>query len=197
MPIPTQTPVPTLAPTPTLTRLQNSLLRTTPTPEPIITPTPKEISFGDTVRVRNLDGLEVTFTKWGEHDSNIKQYASAYYTFQTIHGMKFISIWYRFTNAGNREIRTPYWGPDRGELLTSPDQYYYKIWGAPVDIHAPRYIPSASSDYEISVLPGMSGGFNTLLPGQSIEGSIVFEIPNNAMPVTATIPNIDEIISFK
>jgi len=121
-------------------------------------------------------------------------YISGYYTFDAKPGMKFINIQFRFTNVGVREQITPYL--NAGEVVVAPQGYYYKVWSPPVGVHSIEYEPRPSTVDEVIALGGDAGAFEALLPGQSVTGSLVFEIPENVVPIEAQVQLLPVRFSF-
>jgi len=121
-------------------------------------------------------------------------YSDGYYTFTAQPGMKFVILQYRLANNGVRQARTPY--INAGEVLTTPDGYFYQVWSPPVGINSEEYDPRPSTQDEIDTLWGDAGAFETLLPEESTVGRVVFEIPADAKPVDAALAYVPAKVTF-
>ena len=60
-----------------------------------------------------------------------------------------------------------------------------------------EYAPSPSMQDEIDRLGGDEGAYETLLPGESTTGRVVFELPEDMSPVEAEIAHVPAKITFK
>lgn len=154
------------------------------------TPEEETITIGDTVTgvPEGFDPSSFSMTLLTCVDSEIAvdgAYIDGYYTFTAQPGMRFVILQYRLTNGGVRQADTPY--INAGEVLTAPDGYFYKVWSPPVGVHSEEYAPRPSTEEEVGSLLGDAGGFETLLPEESVTGRVVFEIPTDAEPVEATL----------
>lgn len=94
--------------------------------------------------------------------------------------MKFVIIIYEFKNNGVREQETPY--IDAGEIETDKG-YFYSVWSPPVGVHSEEYNPRKSAEEEVANLIGNSGGYEDLLPEESVKGCVIFEITEDEIPV--------------
>ena len=167
-----------------------------PTPSPAQPTSPDQIAnFGDTLVVEGQPGLNLTLLSWQESDWVVNgPYINDYYTFRAQPGMKFINVQYRFTNAGSDEQSTPYL--NAGVLAIASQESSYSVW-APLDgIDAAAYTPHPATDDEIKALGGDEGAFETLLPGESVTGRLIFEVPESAVPLEARIPGLAGPFSF-
>lgn len=141
------------------------------------------INIGDTVeQVEGTNNLSITFQSWTESNIAVDGPYSGdtYYTFTAKPGMKFVIITYEFKNNGVREQETPYIMV--GEVATDKG-YFYSIWSPPLGVHSEEYNPRESTEEEIEKLIGNSGGYEKLLPEQSVRGCVVFEITEDLTPV--------------
>lgn len=164
-----------------------------PPPEPTATVGEETITVGETVAgiPKGYDPAPFSMTLLSCMESEIVvdgPYIDGYYTFTAQPGMRFVILQYRLMNDGVRQADTPY--INTGEVLTAPDGYFYKIWSPPVGVHSEEYAPRPSTQEELDILLGDTGGFETLLPEESIMGRVVFEIPTDAEPVEATLAYI-------
>ncbi|GAI78544.1 unnamed protein product [marine sediment metagenome] len=143
--------------------------------------------IGDTIpNCAGKQNLTVTLLWWKEGEISVDgPYIDGYYTFTAKPGMKFIILAYEFCNNGIEEQTTPYLNV--GEVVTAPRGYYYEIFTPPSGIHSEEYKPRKATAEEIDTLIGNSGGYEDLLPEESVKGCVVFEIPEDAMPVEADI----------
>jgi hypothetical protein len=150
------------------------------------------VTFGETIdAVAEAAGnrsLSLTLLSWKQSLEVVNgPYVSGYYTFTAKSGMKFVVLTYVFKNNWTREQSTPYL--DSGEVQTDKG-YYYRRWSPPAGVLSTEYGPRPSSAQELQEFVGDSGGFETLLPEEEIRGQIVFEIPEGAVPVEATISQV-------
>ena len=182
----TKTPVPTATTQPTSTQ----------TPAPTATPRPIA-RIGDTIPEVGADNksLSMTLIAWMESDIAVDgPYQGEFYTFTARPGMKFVILIFEFRNNWVREQYTPYLSA--GELLTDKG-YFYRIWSPPLGIHSTEYKPRPSTEETVKDLVGSSGGFERLLPEESVRGCIVFEIPQEQKPVEAKIEEVPITIRFQ
>lgn len=162
-----------------------------PSPEEVSPPTPEETtqlaSIGDTIPVPHKENLSVTLLWWKESKVAVHgAYADdEYYTFTAKPGMKFIILAYQFRNSSVREQETPYLSA--GEILTAPKGYYFEVWSPPLGVSSDEYKPRRATAEEMEALIGHSGGYEKLMPEQSVVGCIKFEIPQDATPVEADV----------
>jgi hypothetical protein len=96
-------------------------------------------------------------------------------------GMKFEIIFFEFKNNGKSVVKTPYIGSslDKENKIIVNYGDKYDLWSngwAHLDEEYNRR--EATSD-EINKLIGNNGGFESLYPEESINGSLAFEIPSN------------------
>ena len=159
---PTDTPTPTLVLTSTATPSPTPVLPTptaSPSPTVTVSPTPAPTSLariGDTVALESNPELDLTLLSWRESKESVNgPYISGYYTFTALPGMKFVILYYRFTNTGIREQRTPYLSD--GEILTDPERFYYKIWSPIGGANSTEYDPRQATEAEVGSLGGDSG----------------------------------------
>ena len=151
--------------------------------------------IGDTIPdCAGKQGLSLTLLWWEENKIAVYgPYVDGYYTFTAKPGMKFIILAYEFRNNGTEEQTTPYLSV--GEIVTAPEGHY-EIFDPPAGVHSEEYKPRKATAEEIDALIGNSGGFEHLLPGESVQGRVVFEIPENMTPVEAKIASVPYIIEF-
>lgn len=154
--------------------------------------------IGDTIPEVGDGGrhdLSLTLLSWKESDIAVDgPYAeNDYYTFTAKPDMKFVILIYEFRNNYIRPQETPYL--DAGEIATNKG-YIYPTWDPPVGIHSEEYKPRLSTDEEVKTLVGNSGGYEDLLPEQSITGRVVFEIPKDETPVEAGINYVLPLIKY-
>ena len=152
-------------------------------------------NFGDTLAVEGRSGLEFTLISWQESDWVVNgPYTSGYYTFIAPPGMKFINVQFQFTNVAAREQFTPYLST--GELTVAAQGGNYDLWSPVGGINAEVYNPRSSTDDEIKALGGGEGAYVALLPGGSIKGRLIFEVPENVVPVAAEVSGLAVAFSF-
>jgi hypothetical protein len=146
--------------------------------------------YGDT------HDLPLTLLWWRESSIAVHgpYFPSEYYTFTARPGMKFVILAFMFENKGIREQETPYL--HAGEIGTGPKGCCYKVWEPPLGVHSEEYNPRKSTWDEVNTLVGDSGGFETLLPEQSVVGCVVFEIPQETTPIEASIVGLPVLIKF-
>jgi hypothetical protein len=184
----TNTPYPTYTPHPTYT--------------PSVAPTkatdsPELVSrIGDTIPEVGADrhGLSMALLAWVESDIAVggPYVGDEFYTFTAKPGMKFIILVFEFRNNWIREQYTPYL--DEGELLTDKG-YFYRVWSPPLGVHSEEYMPRLSTEEGMREL-GSSGGFVKLLPEESVEGCVVFEIPGDQEPEEMRLSQVPVAITL-
>lgn len=184
----------TAAPSPTATPMLAPKPTTTPTPNPTPTPIAR---MGDTVPEvggGSNQQLSLKLLSWRGSDlAIVGPYSGGdYYTFTVKTGMIFIILYYTFTNNWDREQSTPY--INAGELRTSKG--YYEVWSPPSGIYSTEYSPRKATENEINTLGGDSGAYIKLLPGESVSGRVVFEIPQEAIPYDAQFSHVPLKILF-
>ena len=159
----------------------------------ILTPT---IGVGDTMQeIKGTHELSLTLLSFQESNVAVDgPYVTGYYTFTAKPHMKFIILAYRFDNNWIREQEAPY--INEGEIVTSKG-YIYSSWYPVGGVHAEEYNPREATEEEIATLIGDSGGYEHLLPEQSIVGRIVFEIPKDATPIEASIRFVPSLIKLQ
>ena len=166
-----------------------------PAPPPVSQPEPPPIArIGHTIPICIAEQeLSMTLLWWQE--SNIALDRFGYETYTAVPGRKFIILAYEFRNDGNREQITPSLGD--GEIVTAPKGYCYKDWNPfLLGISSWDYNPRKASPEEINTLIGDDAAYERLLPEESVKGCMVFEIPQDATPVEATIIGIPYLIKF-
>lgn len=148
-------------------------------------------AYGNPVKVGETipevaDHLSMTLLWWTESNVAVNgPYSSGdYYTFTAKPNMKFVILAYRFQNNGVRPQETPYL--DEGEIQTDKG-YFYPVWSPPHGANSTEYKPRRATTEEVNSLIGDSGGYEKLLPEESVVGAIVFEIPADQSPVEAKI----------
>jgi hypothetical protein len=157
----------------------------------------QKLRLGDTVQEINPDqnhNLSLTILWWKE--SNIAvwgTYGGEYYTFTAKPGMKFVILAFQFKNNWIREQDTPYLSS--GEISTDKG-YIYPIWTPPSGVSSTEYNPRPATPQEIKDLIGDAGAFEHLLQEQSVDGCVVFEVPQDATPVEATVAYLPAIIVY-
>ena len=162
---------------------------------PISTSSVPIARFGDTLAVEGRSGLEFTLISWQETDWVVNgPYTSGYYTFIAQPGMKFINVQFRFTNVAASEQFTPYLST--GQLAVAAQGAHYDLWSPVGGINAKEYTPRPSTDDEINALGGGEGAYETLLPGESFKGRLIFEVPDNVVPVAAKVTGLAVAFSF-
>lgn len=151
--------------------------------------------IGDTIPdCAGKQNLSLTLLWWRESKIARYEYIDGYYTFTAKPGMKFIILAYEFRNTGIKEQTTPYLSV--GEIVTAPEGYHYEIFTPPSGIHSEEYKPRKATAEEVDTLIGDSGGYEDLLPEESVKGRVVFEIPEDATPIEAKIASIPYMIEF-
>ena len=120
-------------------------------------------------------------------------YLSGYYAFTAKTGMKFIILAFRFQNNWIRAQRTPYL--NRGEIAANAG-FIYSVWEPISGARTEEYSPRWSTDEEVQNLIGNSGAYEELLPGESVEGCVVFEIPEDVIPLEASLVYVPALIQF-
>jgi len=163
-------------------------------PEPQPTPIAR---IGDTIANCGYgQNLSITLLWWKESDIVVRgPYSSGYYTFTAKPGMKFVLLAYEFQNNWIREQETPYLCA--GEIVTAPKGYCYELWSPPVGVLSDEYNPRKAAAEEIETLIGDSGGYENLLPEESVVGCVVFEIPEDTRPVEANLVRLPYTISLE
>lgn len=161
-----------------------------------ITVTIPVAKIGDTIpEIKRGSNLSLMLLSWKESNIAVDGPYSGneYYTFTAKSGMKFIILTFRFQNNWIRSQETPYL--DAGEIGTNKG-YIYTTWNPPLGFSSEEYKPSKSTSEEIKNLIGTSGGYEKLLPEGSIVGSVVFEIPENEIPIEASIVYVPSLIKY-
>lgn len=161
-----------------------------PTAERSPTPAETAITVGDTVSgvPEGYDPAPFSFTLLACIESTIAvhgPYADGYYTFTGQPGMKFLILQFRLDNPDVRQHDTPY--ISGGEVLTEPSGNFYRGWTPRLGVLSEEYAPRPATQEEIDRLWGDAGAFETLLPGESVTGSVAFEIPADATPIEADL----------
>ncbi len=169
-------------------------------PEAQETPEAPKVTVGDTLtgvgEGFNEPGFAMKLLSWLESDIAVDgPYVGGYYTFTAKPGMKFVILQYEFTNDWVKQQDTPYL--DAGEVLTAPNGYFYAVWVPPLGAQSDEYAPRPSTQDEVDSLGGDEGAFEALLPGESITGRVVFEIPEDMTPVEADIAYVSAKIAFE
>jgi hypothetical protein len=139
--------------------------------------------INDTIaEVAGLHNLSLTVLSFIESNTAVYgPYSSGFYTFTALGGRKFAIVTFKLQNNWIRPQNTPYLH-DSIELATTK-KHYYPAWSPSGGIHAEEYKPRKATEAEIKTLIGDSAGYETLLPGESIIGCYVFEIPDNEIPM--------------
>ena len=140
--------------------------------------------------------LSLTLLSWRESDMAVDGPYSGdnYYTFTAKPGMKFVILIFKVRNNWIRVQETPYL--NSGEIATNKG-YIYNTWNPPISFHSEEYKPRKSTDEEVKILIGDSGGYEDLLPEESIMGCVVFEIPEDEIPIEASIVNVPSLIKYE
>jgi len=143
------------------------------------------MKVGDTVpEVESFHNLSLTITSWIESKIAVYgPYTTGYYTFTAKPGMKFIILFFSFQNNWIREQTTPY--VNSGELFTEVG-YIYERWSPP-GAHSEEYDSRRSTEEEVRELVGDAGAYERLLQEESVEGCVIFEIPQDAEPIEASL----------
>ena len=152
--------------------------------------------IGDTIpEVSGKHSLSLALLWWKESNIAVDgPYSTGYYTFTAKPGMKFVVLAYRFQNNWIREQTTPYL--NAGEIGTD-EGYIYSVWSPPIGVHSEEYEPRKATSEEVENLIGDSGGYEDLLPEGSIKGCVVFEIPEGATPIEASIVYVPPLIKYE
>lgn len=161
----------------------------------ITIPIPR-VRIGDTIpEVKDKHNLSMTLLSWRESNMAVVGPYSGdeYYTFTAKPGMKFVILIFKFQNNWIRVQQTSYL--NAGEIATNKG-YIYNMWDSP-GIHSEEYKPRKSTDEEVKTLIGDSGGYKDLLPEESIIGCVVFEIPEDEIPIEASIVNVPSLIRYE
>ena len=127
------------------------------------------IKVGDTIEEVRPDishNLSLIFLSWGESENATNND----YTATAGDGMKLIVLYFECKNSWIRSQDNVYIKAD--EILTNKGYIYSEIW----------------TDY--------FWGYNELLPEESIVGCLAFEIPENEIPIEASIEYIPFLINF-
>ncbi|MBI4332446.1 MAG: hypothetical protein HY673_14330 [Chloroflexi bacterium] len=204
--LPTAAPTPSPAPKPSPKPATPApTVGAEPGPEPAATtrppppapPAPSFLKKGETLpAVAAKSGrrsLDFTFLWWNAGDRAVSPVLGRNYTFVARPGMKFIIVSYRFKNAFNVEEETP--DINAGTMLTLPRGYAYELWMTPSPSDA-LYRVHESLPGEVAVLGATTGGSVKLLPGQTADGRVIFEMPAEMSPVEASLSRIPERITF-
>ena len=85
---------------------------------------------------------------------------------------------------------------NKGEIATNK-KYIYNRWDPPEGINSEEYQPRESTDEEVNELIGNSGGYENLLPEKSVKGCIIFEIPEDQMPLEASIIYVCPLVNME
>ncbi len=138
--------------------------------------------------------LSMTLISWRESDMAVDgpYIGNEYYTFTAKPGMKFFILIFKFQNNWIRVQQTPYL--NSGEIATNKE-YIYNMWTS-VGIHSQEYKPRKSTYEEVKILVGNPGGYEDLLPEESTIGCVVFEIPEDEIPIEASIVNVPFLIKY-
>ena len=158
------------------------------------------VRIGDTIPEvgKGIDkhNLSLTLLSWIESGIAVDgpYSGSEYYTFTAKPSMKFVILIFKFQNNWIRVQETPYL--NTGEITTNKG-YIYTIWDSPFGIHSGEYKLGKSTDEEVKTLIGDSGGYEDLLPEESTIGCVVFEIPEDEIPIEASIVHIPSLIKYE
>ncbi len=158
------------------------------------------VRIGDTIPEvgRSIDKHNLSLTLLSSIESGIAvdgpYSGDEYYTFTAKPGMKFVILIFKFQNNWIRVQETPYL--NTGEIATNKG-YIYNTWDSPFGIHSEEYKPRKSTDEEVKTLIGNSGGYEDLLPEESTIGCVVFGIPEDEIPIEASIVNVPSLIKYE
>jgi hypothetical protein len=155
------------------------------------------VRIGDTIpEVEGKRNLSLALLSWKESNIAVNgpYHPNEYYTFTAKPGMKFIILIYEFQNNWIRPQETPY--INAGEIATNKG-YIYPVWDPPLGVHSEEYKPRKATAEEIKALIGDSGAYEDLLPEESTEGCVVFEIPQDQTPIEASVVYVSPLIKFE
>jgi hypothetical protein len=155
--------------------------------------------IGDTIPNIGADidkhNLSLTLLSWEESNIAVDGPYSGdeYYTFTAKPGMKFVILIFKFQNNWIRVQETPYL--NAGEIATDRG-YIYSVWDPPLGVSSEEYKPRKATNEEVEKLIGDSGGYEDLLPEESVKGCVVFEIPEGQTPIEASIAYVPPLIKY-
>ena len=158
-----------------------------------------KLRIGDTIpeitEYGTRQNLSLTLLWWKESNIAVKEWSeNYYYTFTAKPGMKFVILAYRFKNNWIRAQTTPYLSS--GEIATDKG-YIFSVWTAPGGLSSKEHKPRTATIDETRDLMGKSGAFKQLLPGESTEGNVIYEIPADTNPIEATLVYVPYLIEYK
>lgn len=137
--------------------------------------------------------LSLTLISWRESTIAVNgpYIGDKYYTFTAKNNMKFIILFYQFQNKWIRVQTTPY--INSGEIYTDKG-YIFNVWSPPSGVWSEEYNPRKATENEVTEFIGDSGGYEKLLPEDSIKGCVVFEIPKDIQPIDLILHYVPNII---
>lgn len=138
--------------------------------------------------------MSFTFRYWNTRDHVAAMSQGTYYVFVARPGTKFVVVSYLFKNDSTVQQQTP--GVNSGEVTTKPNGYVYKLWAVPTGPEIDQYRPNLALGRDIAETGASSGGDAKLLPGESVEGRAIFEMPSEMIPVDVTLPFLPVRISL-
>ncbi len=159
-----------------------------PTPQVTVAPVPVLSPGRNLGELPDHQNLAFLFKYWNSGDRAVAPLQGTYYTYVAPPGMKFVIIFYRFSNNSKVEQETP--DITTGEILTQPKGYVYKLWQPPTGTDRDSFRPSQSFPIEVAQLGFSNAGHVRLLPEQSVEGRAVFEIPIEMTPLDVSLNGI-------
>ena len=140
---------------------------------------------------RDENNLSFTLISCKERDKALYSTGSYNILYLSREGYKFIIATYELKNNWIREQSTPYLY--HGEVATDKGYIYSKWdWTDNYD----EYETRTATDDEKNELIGDSGGYEKLLPEESVKGCIVFEISEDETALEISINEVPSIINL-
>jgi len=138
------------------------------------------VSIGETLPDVGND-MSLTLLWWKESKIALCRWSkSEVYTINSKPGFKFVLLAYEFQNNGRRLGETPY--IDKGEIATTQGYIYPSLDLGHRD-YLEEHSPREPRSQELSEFIGDSGGYEKLLPRETVKGRIIFEIPKDGKPL--------------
>lgn len=154
------------------------------------------IGYTQPVGILREKTITLTLLSWRESDKVLAGPYSeeTYYVCTARPGNKFISLIFELRNDWSKPQKTPYF--NFGDVFTDKGTIY-PSWQTPSDptLFHEEYAAIPATKEEIDTLIGNSGG-RDLLPGESILGRVIFEVPQDEHPVEASINSLRPLIEY-
>jgi hypothetical protein len=131
----------------------------------------------------------LTFLSWKESDIAVRgPYVTGHYTFTAQPGMKFVIVAFKFRN----DWKSPQYTPSLEGTLVTDKGHEFPVWDPPAGILSDECNPRQATEEERQTLPGDAAAYQELVPeAESEAGALVFEMPADEAPVSASLKYVD------